>query len=93
MEKKLATYQETVPDLDIELPCNIVPSVTDVVVKFVLEKRKSDHYNKLLHSHEPSDSSSSDDETSNSNGGSEKKNPLQEEIQQMESILMNPLFL
>jgi len=49
LEKKLSTYTENIPELDSDDTCNLVPSVIDVVVKFIIEKRKSDYYSKLLH--------------------------------------------
>jgi len=54
LEKKLETFQENYQDLEKELPCTIVPSLVEVVVKLIIEKRKSEQYSQLLSKSVPS---------------------------------------
>jgi len=49
LEKKITSYQENSNINEKDILCSLVPSVIDLVVKFILERRKLDHYKKLLH--------------------------------------------
>jgi len=49
LEKKISSYQGSPNFNEADIPCNMVPSVIELVVKFILERRKTEHYHKLLH--------------------------------------------